>query len=56
MPVFFFLGGIYTDLPLPVDYGGQRHCRTAPCINRLPTAAIVAPYRSRASLSVLPDH
>ncbi|MBI1733090.1 MAG: tRNA epoxyqueuosine(34) reductase QueG [Gammaproteobacteria bacterium] len=43
---WFFLGEIYTDLPLPVDDGFTRsHCGTcAACINICPTRAIVAPY------------
>jgi epoxyqueuosine reductase len=43
---FFFLGEIYTDLPLPVDAAGGNHCGTCEkCIDICPTAAIVAPYR-----------
>lgn len=49
---WFFLGEIYTDLPLPVDSGAgdaeaqENHCGTCTaCINICPTQAIVAPYR-----------
>ena len=42
---FFFLGEIYTDLPLAVDTAGQNHCGTcAACMDICPTQAIVAPY------------
>jgi epoxyqueuosine reductase len=43
---WFFLGEIYTDLPLPVDDGFKRsHCGTcSACIEVCPTRAIVAPY------------
>ncbi len=43
---FFFLGEIYTDLPLPVDQATGNHCGTCEkCIDICPTRAIVAPYR-----------
>src|SRR6266404_6523568 len=43
---FFFLGEIYTDLPLPVDRAEKNHCGTCEkCIDICPTRAIVAPYR-----------
>lgn len=43
---FFFLGEIYTDLPLPVDGPVDDHCgRCTSCIEACPTGAIVAPYR-----------
>ena len=42
---WFFLGEIYTDLPLPVDQTGKNHCGTCQaCIDICPTRAIVAPY------------
>jgi epoxyqueuosine reductase len=43
---FFFLGEIYTDLPLPVDHPITEHCGTCTrCIEACPTGAIVAPYQ-----------
>ena len=43
---FFFLGEIYTDLPLPVDTSVANHCGSCQaCIDICPTRAIVAPYR-----------
>lgn len=43
---FFFLGEIYTDLPLPLDPPVSGHCGSCTaCIDICPTAAIVAPYR-----------
>ncbi|CAG0965658.1 Epoxyqueuosine reductase [Methylophilaceae bacterium] len=42
---WFFLGEIYTDLPLPLDAAGQNHCGTCrACIEICPTQAIIAPY------------
>ncbi len=42
---FFFLGEIYTDLPLPVTAPVSAHCGTCrACIDVCPTQAIVAPY------------
>ena len=42
---WFFLGELYTDLPLPVDAPESSHCGTCTaCIDVCPTAAIVAPY------------
>jgi epoxyqueuosine reductase len=43
---WFFLGEIYTDLPLPLDTQATEHCGTCTrCIDICPTQAIVAPYR-----------
>lgn len=48
---WFFLGEIYTDLPLPVTrpmsvQAAENHCGTCTaCINICPTKAIIAPYR-----------
>jgi epoxyqueuosine reductase len=42
---WFFLGEIYTDLPLPVDRPQADHCGACRrCIDVCPTQAIVAPY------------
>ncbi len=41
----FFLGEIYTSLPLPVDAVTSEHCGTCTqCIDICPTQAIIAPY------------
>jgi len=43
---YFFLGEIYTDLPLPPDARVQEHCGTCrKCIDICPTGAIVAPRK-----------
>lgn len=43
---WFFLGEIYTDLPLPIDTKISNHCGTCTaCIDICPTQAIVAPYK-----------
>jgi epoxyqueuosine reductase len=43
---WFFLGEIYTDLPLPVDAPTDNHCGTCTaCLDACPTGAIVAPYQ-----------
>jgi epoxyqueuosine reductase len=42
---WFFLGELYTDLPLPTDEPEVSHCGTCTaCIDVCPTDAIVAPY------------
>ena len=42
---WFFLGEIYTDLPLPVDTPADEHCGACTkCIDICPTQAIVAPF------------
>ncbi|HJU22191.1 MAG TPA: tRNA epoxyqueuosine(34) reductase QueG [Casimicrobiaceae bacterium] len=42
---YFFLGEIYTNLPLPVTPATSAHCGTcSACISACPTGAIVAPY------------
>ncbi|MGH9638680.1 MAG: tRNA epoxyqueuosine(34) reductase QueG, partial [Bryobacteraceae bacterium] len=43
---YFFLGEIYTDLPLPVDEPVGAHCGSCTrCMDVCPTKAITAPYR-----------
>ena len=43
---WFFLGELYTDLPLPVDEQAGEHCGTCTaCLEVCPTDAIVAPYK-----------
>ncbi|VAW71669.1 Epoxyqueuosine reductase [hydrothermal vent metagenome] len=43
---WFFLGELYTDLPLPIDTPADPHCGTCEtCIEACPTNAIIAPYR-----------
>lgn len=43
---WFFLGEIFTDLPLPVDQPANEHCGACTrCIDVCPTQAIVAPFR-----------
>jgi epoxyqueuosine reductase len=43
---WFFLGELFTDLPLPVDTPADNHCGSCQaCIDICPTQAIVAPYR-----------
>jgi len=42
---WFFLGEIYTNLPLPIDQPATNHCGTCTsCIDICPTQAITAPY------------
>ena len=42
---WFFLGELFTDLPLPVDKPIKDHCGSCTaCIEVCPTGAIIAPY------------
>jgi len=42
---YFFVGEVYTTLPLPADEAGGEHCGTCrACIDVCPTQAIRAPY------------
>lgn len=42
---WFFLGELFTDLPLPVDAEATAHCGSChACIDICPTQAIIAPY------------
>ncbi len=43
---WFFLGEIFTDLPLPIDEAATNHCGACTaCIDICPTKAIVGPYQ-----------
>jgi epoxyqueuosine reductase len=43
---WFFLGEVFTDLPLPADQPAAAHCGScSACIPACPTGAIVAPYQ-----------
>jgi epoxyqueuosine reductase len=43
---WFFLGTLYTDLPLPIDTPESSHCGSCrACIDICPTQAIVGPYQ-----------
>jgi epoxyqueuosine reductase len=43
---WFFLGEIYTDLPLPLDEPAENHCGDCVrCIDACPTGAIIGPYQ-----------
>ena len=43
---WFFLGEIYTNLPLPVDNPASAHCGSCQrCLDVCPTQAIIAPYQ-----------
>ncbi len=43
---WFFLGELFTNLPLPIDNPVTEHCgRCTACIDICPTQAIIAPYQ-----------
>ncbi len=43
---YFFLGELFTDLPLPVDEPVNNYCGSCTrCIDVCPTGAIIAPYK-----------
>lgn len=50
---WFFLGEIYTDLPLPLDELAENHCGSCQaCLDICPTRAIVSPYQLDARLCI----
>ena len=50
---WFFLGELFTDLPLPVDKPSGKHCGTCDaCIRACPTGAIIEPYTVDARLCI----
>ena len=50
---WFFIGELYTDLPLPPDMPAANHCgHCQNCIDACPTQAIIAPYQLDARLCI----
>jgi epoxyqueuosine reductase len=50
---WFFIGELYTNLPLEIDQPGENHCGSCrSCIDVCPTNAIIAPYKLDARLCI----
>ena len=50
---WFFIGELYTNLPLEIDQPGENHCGSCrSCIDACPTHAIIAPYKLDARLCI----
>ncbi len=50
---WFFIGELFTDLPLPVDQPSGKHCGTCDaCLRACPTGAIIEPYTVDARLCI----
>lgn len=50
---WFFLGEIFTNLPLPIDEPVKNHCGSCrACIDICPTQAIIGPYQLDARLCI----
>ena len=50
---WFFLGELYTDIPLPIDPPAENHCGDCrACIDACPTQAITGPYEIDARLCI----
>lgn len=50
---WFFLGEIYTNLPLPISTPAINHCGTCyACLKACPTQAIISPYQLDARLCI----
>ncbi len=50
---WYFLGEIYTNIPLPTDSAAENHCGSCQsCIDVCPTRAIIAPYEIDARLCI----